>query len=84
MVGVHESLHHPAVPAHALTVVEAAGEVAGMQVSLRLAEVSRYLEMTGRSGTLDASADDNAKAARAEWQNVEAAFSAWMAGEERG
>ena len=52
--------------------------------AIRLAEVSRSLEVTGRSGTLDASADDNAKAARAEWQNVEAAFSAWMAGEERG
>jgi len=52
--------------------------------AMRLAEVSRALEMTGRSGTLDASADDNAKGARAEWQSVEAAFSAWMVGEERG
>ena len=51
--------------------------------AMRLSDVSRTLEMAGRSGTLDASAPDNAKAARAEWQSVEAAFSAWMAGEER-
>jgi HPt (histidine-containing phosphotransfer) domain-containing protein len=52
--------------------------------AMRLADISRALEMTGRSGALGASADDNAKAARAEWQSVEAAFSAWMAGEQRG
>ncbi len=52
--------------------------------AMRLAEVSRTLEMTGRSGTLDAGAPANAKAARAEWQSVAAAFSAWIAGEQRG
>jgi HPt (histidine-containing phosphotransfer) domain-containing protein len=51
--------------------------------AMRLAEVSRTLEMTGRSGRLDASTRDNAASARTEWLSVEAALRAWLAGEPR-
>jgi HPt (histidine-containing phosphotransfer) domain-containing protein len=49
--------------------------------AMRLAELSRTLEMTGRAGALDAGARDNAESARAEWRNAEAAFRAWLAGD---
>ncbi len=39
--GRHESLHHPAVPAHARRIVEAAGQVAGVQIALRLVQIAR-------------------------------------------
>jgi HPt (histidine-containing phosphotransfer) domain-containing protein len=47
--------------------------------ALRLGEVSRTLEMAGRSGTLDASARENAATAHAEWTNVQQAIDAWLA-----
>ena len=47
--------------------------------ALRLGEVSRTLEMTGRSGTLDATARENAATAHAEWTSVQQALDAWLA-----
>lgn len=47
--------------------------------ALRLGEVSRTLEMTGRSGTLDASARENAAMAHTEWMSVRQALDAWLA-----
>jgi len=47
--------------------------------ALRLGEVSRTLEMTGRSGSLDASARENAAVAHAEWISVQQAIDAWLA-----
>jgi len=47
--------------------------------ALRLGEVSRTLEMTGRSGTLDATARENAATAHAEWTSVQQAIDAWLA-----
>ena len=47
--------------------------------ALRLGEVSRTLEMTGRSGNLDATARENAAAAHAEWTSVQQAIDAWLA-----
>jgi HPt (histidine-containing phosphotransfer) domain-containing protein len=49
--------------------------------AMRLAESSRTLEMSGRSGALDAGVRDNAESARAEWRSAEAAFRAWLAGD---
>jgi HPt (histidine-containing phosphotransfer) domain-containing protein len=49
--------------------------------AMRLAEVSRTLEMTGRSGALDASTGGNAASARTEWLSAEGALRAWLAGE---
>ena len=47
--------------------------------AMRLGEISRTLEMTGRSGTLDASARENAALAHAEWTSVQQAIDAWLA-----
>ena len=49
--------------------------------AMRLGEVSRTLEMTGRSGTLDAAARENAATAHAEWTSVQQALDAWLAEE---
>lgn len=46
--------------------------------AMRLGEVSRTLEMTGRSGALDATARENAATARAEWASVQQALDAWL------
>jgi HPt (histidine-containing phosphotransfer) domain-containing protein len=48
--------------------------------ALRLGEVSRTLEVAGRSGTLDATARENAAAAHAEWTGIQQAIGAWLAG----
>ena len=48
--------------------------------ALRLGDISRTLEMTGRSGALDATARENADAAHAEWDAVHEALKAWLAG----
>jgi HPt (histidine-containing phosphotransfer) domain-containing protein len=47
--------------------------------ALRLGDISRTLEMTGRSGALDATARENADAAHAEWGAVQGALKAWLA-----
>ena len=47
--------------------------------AMRLGEISRTLEMTGRSGTLDAAARENAALAHAEWTSVQQAIDAWLA-----
>ena len=46
--------------------------------AMRLADISRTLEMTGRSGTLDATTRENANVARAEWSNVRDALNHWL------
>jgi len=46
--------------------------------AMRLADISRTLEMTGRSGTLDATTRENANVARAEWSNVRDALNNWL------
>jgi HPt (histidine-containing phosphotransfer) domain-containing protein len=46
--------------------------------ALRLGEASRTLEMTGRSGTLDATTRDNAALAHSEWASVQQAIDAWL------
>ena len=47
--------------------------------AMRLGEISRTLEMTGRSGTLDGAARENAALAHAEWTSVQQAIDAWLA-----
>ncbi len=47
--------------------------------ALRLGDISRTLEMTGRSGTLDATTRENAAAAHTEWTSVQQALDAWLA-----
>jgi len=47
--------------------------------AMRLGEISRTLEMTGRSGALDTAARGNADAAHAEWRAVHEALNAWLA-----
>jgi len=47
--------------------------------AMRLGEISRTLEMTGRSGTLDGEARENAALAHAEWTSVQQAIDAWLA-----
>jgi hypothetical protein len=47
---------------------------------MRLADISRTLEMTGRSGTLDATTRENANVAHAEWSSVTDALNNWLAG----
>ena len=47
--------------------------------AMRLGEISRTLEITGRSGTLDATAREGAATAHAEWTSVQQAIDAWLA-----
>ena len=51
--------------------------------ALRLGDISRTLEMTGRSGAPDATARENADAAHSEWDVVREALKAWLAGQAR-
>jgi histidine phosphotransfer protein HptB len=47
--------------------------------AMRLGEISRTLEMTGRTGALDATAREDAATAHAEWTSAQQALDAWLA-----
>jgi two-component system sensor histidine kinase/response regulator len=48
--------------------------------AMRLAAVARELEMTGRSGALDAGGRDGLERARAEWHAASDVLQTWLAG----
>jgi HPt (histidine-containing phosphotransfer) domain-containing protein len=48
--------------------------------AMRLAGVARELEMTGRSGSLDAGGHDGLERARAEWRAASEVLQTWLAG----
>lgn len=50
--------------------------------AMRLAAAARRLEMTGRSGSVDATAKADLDAAREEWRAASEALSAWVPGGE--